>query len=99
MLENPEMPIENYVLDYFIIGVIPSLQLRVRETERSHSELFLSFWTERQRSEESHLFFWEIPRGIYPLGMTGWAQDSSFLSAIFGKLSHFSEAKLKIPIS
>jgi len=43
MLENPEMPIENYVLDYFVIGVIPSLQLRVRETERSHSELFLSF--------------------------------------------------------
>jgi hypothetical protein len=34
------MPIENYVLDYFVIGVIPSLQLRVRETERSHSELF-----------------------------------------------------------
>jgi hypothetical protein len=27
MLENPEMPIENYVLDYFVIGVIMSVLL------------------------------------------------------------------------
>jgi len=50
--------IENYVLNYFVIGVIPSLQLRTASTllilsflcfgsGQRLSIFFLSFWTER----------------------------------------------------
>jgi len=66
MVFTLKLPIENYVLDYFVIGVIPSLQLR---TASEH--FFCHSDPERSEGEESDTFPSKRPKNLHrrPFGL------------------------------